>query len=465
MTHLETMDMPDAKLVANSRGGDREAFGQIVARYQTLICSLAYSRTGSLAHSQDLAQEIFIRAWRDLAKLREPGKLRSWLCGIARHVISDSLRQEGREPSHRGESLDQLNDAAQASEPLPLDATISREEEAILWRAVERIPEIYREPLVLFYREHQSIAAVAASLELTEEAVKQRLSRGRKLLHEEVLSFVEGTLERTNPGHAFTLSVVASLPVLGLSSRTATLGAVTAKGSAAMKSAAAAGTLWAIANPLAILLGNALPYRLAMSSARSDEERTHIRALFRNVMAIALASTGVLLGLFWIIFSRQFKTSPGLGQMAMAGFVTLVICYLLALLGATIVTMPRRRRHHRRLLQERYRGQFPPARFEFLSSLTFLGLPLVHVRIGDSFSFLRPPVKAWIAVGDVAIGGFAAYGALAIAPFSIGGLAIGIFSLGGFVAGIFPMGALALGVWSYGAITAGWHATGAVAFG
>ena len=60
-----TLDtISDAVLVADCLAGQREAFGQIVARYQTLICSLAYSRTGSLSQSEDLAQETFIAAWK-----------------------------------------------------------------------------------------------------------------------------------------------------------------------------------------------------------------------------------------------------------------------------------------------------------------------------------------------------------------------------------------------------------------
>ena len=97
-------------------------------------------------------------------------------------------------------------------EALPSEQTISREEEAILWRSLERIPELYREPLILFYREHQSIEHVAAALELSEDAVKQRLSRGRKLLQEEVQAFVENTLSRTAPGQAFAGAVLAALP-------------------------------------------------------------------------------------------------------------------------------------------------------------------------------------------------------------------------------------------------------------
>src|SRR5512146_1765962 len=89
----------DAELVTASLAGNREAFGQIVSRYQSLICSLAYSATGSLSQSEDLAQETFFTAWRQLAHLREPGKLRSWLCGIVRNLIRTAQRQECREPA------------------------------------------------------------------------------------------------------------------------------------------------------------------------------------------------------------------------------------------------------------------------------------------------------------------------------------------------------------------------------
>jgi RNA polymerase sigma factor (sigma-70 family) len=220
--------------VSASLSGNRDAFGQIVARYQSLVCSLAYSATGSLSQSEDLAQETFVAAWKQLAGLREPEKLRAWLCGIARNLIHNALRKQGREPSHQAESLDEIFES-HSPEPLPIEQTISNEEQAILWRSLERIPEIYREPLVLFYREHQSIEAVAQNLELTEDAVKQRLSRGRKMLHEQVLAFVEGALEKTSPGKKFTLGVVAALPLLATTAKSATAGATAAKGSAALK--------------------------------------------------------------------------------------------------------------------------------------------------------------------------------------------------------------------------------------
>jgi RNA polymerase sigma factor (sigma-70 family) len=203
----------EAALVSQSLAGDRDAFAAIVGRHQSLICSLAYGATGSLSQSEDLAQETFVTAWKQLASLRDHSKLRPWLCRIARNLISDKLRLESREPSHAAERVDCLMDLP-SPESHPLQQVIGKEEEAILWRAVDRVPEIYRVPLVLFYREHQSIAEVAEAMDLNEQTVKQRLSRARKLLHKEVIGFVQGALKQTRPGPGFTAGVLAALPAV-----------------------------------------------------------------------------------------------------------------------------------------------------------------------------------------------------------------------------------------------------------
>src|SRR6476620_2116086 len=133
----KTTDSSDSELVTRSLAGNRDAFGRIVVRYQSLLCSLAYSATGSLSQSEDLAQETFFAAWKHLADLREPAKLRAWLCGIARNLINNFLRAQGREPSHRAETLEAIVEPRSA-EPLPVERAISTEEAEILWRSLER---------------------------------------------------------------------------------------------------------------------------------------------------------------------------------------------------------------------------------------------------------------------------------------------------------------------------------------
>ena len=232
--------------------------------------------------------------------MREPGKLRAWLCGIARNRISNCLRREGRRPLHAAESLEAVAESPSA-EPLPSDQAISKEEAAILWHSIEHVPDLYREPLVLFYREGESVERVAGSLELSEDAVRQRLSRGRKLLHEQVLALVEGTLRQTAPGKTFTLGVMAALPLLTTTTKAASASAV-AKGSSAAKTVfpmAAVGTILLFYSLVAFLafLGGWAGYAMSRACVSSFRQCENIIRFWRPV-AVGFA---VCLSL-WLFF-------------------------------------------------------------------------------------------------------------------------------------------------------------------
>ena len=459
MTHkmMTAEEQSDTELVSRSLAGDREAFSRIVSRYQTLICSLAYSRIGNLGQSEDVAQETFITAWKHLRLLREPAKLRSWLCGIVRNRIHKTLRREGREPAHHAESLEMIQDSP-AIQALPSEHAVSREEEAILWRSLERIPESYREPLILFYREQQSIENVARSLELSEDAVKQRLSRGRKLLQQEVAEFVESALGRTNPGKAFTLSILATIPMLTTSAKAATLGAAL-KGGATAKTAAAMGLFNAIIGPILGFVGPWLQYRAFLAAAKTDDERKNIQTYYHRLFALILGFGLLLAGL--MIFGRQFVSAhPRLFAGALIGLVAAYVAAGIRL-GAWANRMFRELREARDAQGET--GPAQPA-WEYRSSLEWLGLPLVHVRFSRS-NGKRGPVKAWIAAGDFAYGLLFAFGGLAIAPISIGGMAIGLMPWGGMAIGLFALGGFAAGGWVFGGFALGWQAFGGCALG
>jgi RNA polymerase sigma factor (sigma-70 family) len=448
-------EFSDAELVARSLGGDRDAFSRIVSRYQTLICSLAYSRTGNFGQSEEVAQETFVTAWKHLRHLREPAKLRAWLCGIVRNRIQKSLRQEGREPAHHAEPLARA-DESPAHEALPSEQAVRREEEAMLWRALEQIPETYRESLILFYREHQSVEAVAAALELSEDAVKQRLSRGRKLLHEAVLALVEGTLERTKPGKAFTVAVLATIPFLSTSAKAATLGAAVKAGTAA-KTATAVGLFNAIVGPVLGFLGPWLQYRVLVAEAVTDDERKSLQRYFRRLLGLMLGFGVLLVAL--ILFSRGHAGAhPLLFSAALIGLVAAYVAAAVRL--AMWASRTLREQHEERAALGETRLTQP--RWEYRSRVEWLGLPLVHIRFSRS-AVQRTPVKAWIAVGDFAFGLIFAFGGLAIAPVSVGGLAIGLISWGGAAVGLFVMGGFALGGWVFGGFALGWQAFGGCA--
>jgi RNA polymerase sigma factor (sigma-70 family) len=452
---MKTADANDSELVKQSLAGNRDAFGWIVARYQSLLCSLAFSATGSLNQSEDLAQETFIAAWKQFANLREPEKLRSWLCRISRNLTYDALHKQGREPVYKAEPLEEILELP-APEPQPSDHSISREEEAILWRSIERIPENYREPLVLYYREHQSIGNVAAALDLSEDAVKQRLSRGRKLLHEQVLVFVKGALERTSPGKAFTIGVLAALPAFTISAKAAQLGVAAARGGTTAKAAAAGGLFGAILAPVLGFLGNYIGYRTGMAGAQSDHERQYIKRFYRKLWAGILgflAAYGLLM-----IWSRQFIMNHHLVYSSL--IIGLVLPFTFTLFASGIFWL----RAPRKFLAElRAKGvtvnPASPA-WEYRSKFVLLGLPFIHIRVRGGLTTPVTPVKAWIAASDYAVGLLFALGNVAIAPVSIGGLAIGLLSFGGVAVGLLSLGGFSLGIRSFGALALGWQVFG-----
>ena len=452
----------DAALVSASRAGDRDAFGQIVTRYQALVCSLAYNATGSVQQSEDLAQETFVAAWRDLEQLREAAKLRGWLCSIVRHRISRAFSQSVREPSHAAEPLDAAPELA-APELLPSEQAVSREEQAILWRSLERIPETYREPLILFYRENQSVELVAAALELSEDAVKQRLSRGRKLLQDQVAAFVEGALQRTAPGAAFTTSVLGALPALTVPAAAAAI----AKGGVAAKAASAGGLTVAILAPLALIFGGWLGYQISCDKPESPREREFLRKLAWRVW---LSSGFFTLVLFTGVYFEVAGTESHAARLV-EPFAIFCGGYGVALI---LVVLSASKRLHQIRREEADASPVPMAvtprpwlfrSFEYRSRWTLLGLPLIHVRTGRTPTGQMRPAVGWIAIGNVACGGLFAFGGLALAPISLGGGAVGLLALGGLGIGGFSFAGAAFGVWAVGGVAAGYLASGGAALG
>ncbi|CAN5920888.1 hypothetical protein BH11MYX3_BH11MYX3_32340 [soil metagenome] len=199
--------MTDAELVQASRRGERAAFGALVERYQGVVCAVSFSRTGDRALSEDVAQETFLAAWRQLDRLRETVKLRSWLCGIARNLARKARKRSDRETTLEGEMV--------APGDSPFDEVCDAEGQRVLRDAMSRVPETYREPLVLHYAEGLSVREIAEILELSEAAVMQRLSRGRQVLADGVdgvNDLVERALRSQRTRRSLVAAVLAALP-------------------------------------------------------------------------------------------------------------------------------------------------------------------------------------------------------------------------------------------------------------
>ena len=461
MLDVETLD--DARLVQLGLDGNRDAFGQLVARHQSPVCALAYSACGDISRSEDLAQETFIIAWRKLSDLKEPAKFKFWLYGIARNLINNAFRQQIRNPLVGAEPLDEsLTVTTTVSSPT--EQAISKEEEGILWRSLEQIPEAYREPLILFYREHQSIERVAAILDLSEEAVRQRLSRGRKLLHERVIAFVEGTLERTAPSQAFTLSVVSALPHLTVAAGSSAIGSTVLKGGAAGKAVASVGLFAIVTGLLTKVLPAAAGIWMMLKLPESPRERKF--ALKHWALLCIGAFILYPLGLHLVGYAGRsyWHAHPQMWTLALLGSVF----GFGAVLGPYTFWFARaqiriQREEAKQSVNPRFISLSQP--YEYRSPWTFLGLPLVHIRWNCAEAGKTLPAKGWIACGNKAYGILFASGQIAVGCVSMGGLAIGLFALGGFGIGLFAFGGMSLGFAAIGGAAVGYVACGGGAIG
>ena len=440
----------DAQLVERCLGGGREAFGRIVERYQGLICALAYNACGNISRSEDLAQETFLAAWRHLESLKDRGRLRQWLCGIARHLIQESYRRATRDPLTASGPLEEnLVDGEESLQSG--ERTISKEEQAVLWRVLEGLPATYREPLILFYRQNQSVAEVAETLELSEDGVKQRLSRGRVMLGERVAKFVETALHSTGPKKAFTSGVLAALPAMTVSTKAAAAGATMAIGSAAAKAVGLA----PLAFPASLYFG----YMLDRDSARSPQRRKFVIKTYRVMVAVMVVF--VLVGLSLVLWGKGSAMShPAL----FAGlFIGLEIVFVLAVIAQYVWMMRQQRSLRQQEIADRRPVSASVPLSEYRSKFSLFGLPLIHVRLRGGLE--RGPVRAWFAAGDAAIGVIFAFGAVAIAPISFGGFAVGLLTLGGLAVGVVSSGGFSFGLWAFGGMAVGGQAFGACAVG
>jgi RNA polymerase sigma factor (sigma-70 family) len=283
----------DVDLVTASRQGNREAFGQIVRRYQGLISGLIYSACGDLSASEDIAQETFLAAWKSLSGLRQPQKLAAWLCQIARHRMLDQHREDVRQNARLARSITQFDAAGAAS---PDEEAMSAEEREVLWRSLAEIAEPYRETLILYYRQDQSAEEVAAALEISEETVRQRLARGRQMLREQVTAMLERNLVRSAPRPQFASMVVAALPALMMQSATAATAGGIAKATTAAKGVSLISLLGMWLGPIIGVAGGIFGTAQSIRSTQTPRERRFVIRFSIMVWVYVILAMAVLFG-------------------------------------------------------------------------------------------------------------------------------------------------------------------------
>jgi RNA polymerase sigma factor (sigma-70 family) len=174
-----------ARLVQLTLGGDSAAFEQIVLRHETRVMNLAARLLGSRDEASDVAQEVFLRAFKYLHRLDVDKPMEPWLLRITVNVCRDAAR--GRQRRHAlidGEAAEAAATVDQSTDPY--EGLAHKEERLMLRKGLETLPEKERLALLLRDVEGLSTAEVAQVLQSSETTVRSQVSRGRLRLKEAI---------------------------------------------------------------------------------------------------------------------------------------------------------------------------------------------------------------------------------------------------------------------------------------
>ena len=277
--------------VLAAQRGDRQAFTRLVETTCTLVSSIALAIVRDPDLSRDIAQDVFLSAWRDIGKLREPTSFLPWLRQVTRNRAYHVLRGLRRGTRRSAESnSDDVLESVVDPRPDAHQRLVSLETRRLVAGTIERLPVDAREVVTLYYREGRSITQVAALLGLSEPAVRQRLSRARARLRDDLLERAGDEFRASAPGGAFVAGVAAALTVgAPAASVAATMGTTGLKtGNLLAKIAVFFGGagMGAAGGVAGVVLG----LRLVSRQARDEEERKGIRYVQMVAIAVVIAA-------------------------------------------------------------------------------------------------------------------------------------------------------------------------------
>ena len=188
----ETDDERDLCIIEELRAGNRDAFADIVRRYSPVLYSLAYRMLGADQETaEEAVQEVFLRAYRSLARSDPRKRFFTWLYTVALNHFRSLLRARRSKRDRRILPFDDasaLGAAAGATPSLPDELAIAREGERLAQRALDSLSPRLREVFLLRQVEGLSTSEVAQLMQVPENTVKTWLFRARgqlkKLLFE-----------------------------------------------------------------------------------------------------------------------------------------------------------------------------------------------------------------------------------------------------------------------------------------
>jgi len=199
----EYEEMADIDLIPHCQAGKKIAFEVLVKRYERTVFALLYQLAPDWKDLNDLAQEVFIRVYKGIARLRNPRTFRSWLNQIALNLFYDELRKRPRRlptvsldqsiesDNGEGEFLREVKD----TRLLPDETISNRELEGVIRKAMAQLPEQFRTAIVLRELQGLRYEEIASIVDCELGTVKSRIARARTRLQEIIKPYLDSNEE------------------------------------------------------------------------------------------------------------------------------------------------------------------------------------------------------------------------------------------------------------------------------
>ena len=165
-----------------ARQGDKAAFGKLIEAYQGPVYNLAYRMLNNSREAEEAAQEAFIRAWTRLASYNPNHKFSTWMLSITSNYCIDLIRKRRAILLSIDEPLPAHPSLMSEKESGPEGKAIAADRETTVQNLLEKLPEEYRQAVVLRYWYEHSYEEIADIMQTSVSAIKSRLFRARRLM-------------------------------------------------------------------------------------------------------------------------------------------------------------------------------------------------------------------------------------------------------------------------------------------
>jgi len=185
-------DGEDIRLMALVGAGDEGAFEQLVERHQRLVIGTVGRMLGSGSDAEDIAQQVFVRVWKNAKRYEPRAKFTTWLLKITRNLVFNELRRRSRHPQVplQSESDEEERPLKDEQAIAPDASLLEHELQQAIDAAIANLPETQRIAIVLRRYEELSYEEIAEALDQSVSAVKSLLFRARTELRENLQRYL-----------------------------------------------------------------------------------------------------------------------------------------------------------------------------------------------------------------------------------------------------------------------------------